>query len=66
MASKPSLFMRILQAIIHRVWTVLFFLTALSVLTLADHWWEHIAPGYRMLEGWILTGIDLIRPLVGL
>lgn len=32
MASKPSLLMRILQAIIHRVWTVLFFLTLLSVL----------------------------------
>lgn len=61
MASKPSLFMRILKAIIHRVWTVLFFLTVLSVLALANHWWENIAHAYFAVEGWILAGIDLIR-----
>jgi hypothetical protein len=53
--------MRILQAIIHRLWTVLFFLTVLSVLALGNHWWESIAAGYHVLEGWILTGVDLIR-----
>lgn len=61
MASTPSLFMRILQAIIHRVWTVLFFLSVLSILALANHWWDPIAQGYRALEGWILSGLDLIR-----
>jgi len=61
MASKPSLFMRILQAIIHRVWTVLFFLSVLAVLALGNHWWENIAVGYHVLEGWILAGMDLIR-----
>lgn len=61
MASNSSLIMRILQAIIHRLWTVLFFLTVLSVLALGNHWWESIAAGYHVLEGWILTGVDLIR-----
>jgi hypothetical protein len=61
MASKPSLFMRILQAIIHRVWTVLFFLTVLSVLALTDHWWETIASGYHALANWALAGMDLLR-----
>lgn len=61
MASKPSLFMRILQAIVHRVWAVLFFLTVLSLLALADHWWEAISSGYHVLEGWVLAGMDLIR-----
>ncbi|MGE4440850.1 MAG: hypothetical protein AB7D27_05090 [Desulfomicrobium sp.] len=61
MASKPSLFMRILQAIIHRVWAVLFFLTLLSMLALANHWWDILASGYHALESWILAGIELIR-----
>lgn len=61
MASTPSLFMRILQAIIHRVWTVLFFLSVLSVLALANHWWEPIAHAYHALEGWVVSGLDLIR-----
>jgi hypothetical protein len=61
MASNSSLFMRILRAIIHRVWTVLFFLSVLSVLALANHWWDVIAGGYHVLQSWILAGIDLIR-----
>jgi len=61
MASNPSLFMRILKAIIHRLWTVLFFLTVLSVLALSNHWWETIATGYHVLEGWVFAGMDLIR-----
>ncbi len=61
MASNSSLFMRILQAIIHRVWTVLFFLSILSVLALANHWWNHIADGYHILEGWARAGMELIR-----
>ena len=61
MASDSSLFMRILRAIIHRVWTVLFFLSVLSVLSVANHWWDVLAGGYHALQGWILTGIDLTR-----
>ena len=61
MASDSSLFMRILRAIIHKVWTVLFFLSVLSVLSLANHWWDVLAGGYHALQGLILTGIDLIR-----
>jgi hypothetical protein len=52
--------MRILRAIIHKVWTVLFFLSVLSLLFVANHWWDIIASGYHALENWILTGIELI------
>lgn len=61
MASNQSLFMRILQAIIHRVWTVLFFLTLLSVLALTNHWWDILATGYSTLAEWIMSGIAAIR-----
>ena len=61
MASNQSLFMRILRAIIHRVWTVLFFLTLLSVLALANHWWDILANGYSVLAGWIMSAIGAIR-----
>ncbi len=61
MASDSSFFMRILRAVIHRVWTVLFFLSILSLLSLANHWWDIIASGYHTLQSWILAGIDLIR-----
>jgi hypothetical protein len=61
MASNQSLFMRILRAIIHRVWTVLFFLTLLSVLVLANHWWDILANGYSALTGWIMSAIGAIR-----
>lgn len=61
MASRPSLFLRVLQAIIHKVWTVLFFLTAFSLACAANHWWDHILNGYTVFSGWVMTGIDLIR-----
>jgi hypothetical protein len=53
--------MRILQAVIHRVWTVLFFLTILSVLTVANHWWDILSNSYHSLANWVLSGIDVIR-----
>jgi len=61
MASTPSLFARILQTIIHKIWAVLFFLTVFSLATLANHWWDAILGGYHALEGLILAGLDLIR-----
>ena len=61
MASTPSLFMRILKAIIHRVWTVLFFLTVFSLATLANHWWDAIANAALAVQGLVLSGIDLFR-----
>lgn len=61
MASTPRLSIRILQAIIHRVWTVLFFLSVISLLSLANHWWDDILSGYNALQNWILAGIDLFR-----
>lgn len=61
MASKPRLFIRVLQAIIHRVWTVLFFLTAFSLATLANHWWGAILSVYLTVEGWAMAAIELIR-----
>jgi hypothetical protein len=61
MASKPRLFLRVLQAIIHRVWTVLFFLTVFSLATLVNHWWDVILRGYHAVEGWVLAAMELIR-----
>lgn len=61
MASTPRLSIRILQAIIHRVWTVLFFLSVISLLSLTNHWWDDILSGYNTLQNWILAGIDLFR-----
>jgi len=61
MASNSSFFMRILRAIIHRVWTILFFLSVLSLLSVANHWWGIIASGYHALQSWILAAIELIR-----
>jgi hypothetical protein len=57
MASRSSLFTRILQAVIHRVWTVLFFLTAFCLATLANHWWNRILGLYGSVEAWIATVI---------
>ena len=61
MASTPRLSIRILQAIIHRVWTVLFFLSVISLLSLTNHWWDDILSGYNALQNWILAAIDLFR-----
>ncbi len=61
MASTPSLFVRILQAVIHRVWTVLFFLTVFSLATLVHHWWDAIANAGLAVQGLVLSGIELLR-----
>jgi len=61
MASTPRLSIRILQAIIHRVWTVLFFLSVISLLALKNHWWDAIMSSYSLIESWILAGIGLLR-----
>ena len=61
MASTPRLSIRILQAIIHRVWTVLFFLSVIALLSLANHWWDDIMGGYNAFQNWILAAIDLFR-----
>jgi hypothetical protein len=61
MASTPSLFVRILKAIIHRVWTVLFFLTVFSLATLANHWWDVIANAGVTVQGLFQSGVDLFR-----
>lgn len=60
MASTPRLSVRILQAIIHRVWTVLFFLSVISLLALVNHWWDAIMSSYDTIESWILAGIGLL------
>lgn len=55
MASRPTLFTRLLQACIHRVWTVLVFLTVFSLATLANHWWDRILGLYRAVLTWVQT-----------
>jgi hypothetical protein len=61
MASTPSLFIRILQAVIHRVWTVLFFLSVFSVATLVNHWWDAIVSAGLALQGLATSALDLFR-----
>jgi len=61
MASNSSFFMRILRTIIYRVWTILFFLSVLSLLSVANYWWDILASGYHALQSWILAAIELIR-----
>jgi hypothetical protein len=53
--------MRILRTIIYRVWTILFFLSVLSLLSVANYWWDILASGYHALQSWILAAIELIR-----
>ena len=61
MASTPSLFTRILKAIAHRVWTVLFFLTVFSLASLTNHWWDVIADAGVAVQGLVQSGIGLFR-----
>ena len=61
MTYTPSLFVRILQAIIHRVWTVLFFLSVFSAATLVNHWWDAIANAGLTLQGLAMSALDLFR-----
>lgn len=57
MDSRVSLFTRVLQAVIHRVWTVLFFLTAFCLATLTNHWWDRILDLFTAVEAWIVAVI---------
>ena len=61
MAYTPSLFIRILQALIHRVWTVLFFLTVFSVAILINHWWDGIVSAGLTLQGLAMSALDMLR-----
>lgn len=62
MAYTPSLFIRILQTVIHRVWTVLFFLSVFSVATLINHWWDAIVSAGQSLQGLAMSALELFRP----
>lgn len=61
MASAPSLLVRVLQAIIYRVWTFLFFLTSLALVCLANHWWSAIHNGYGTVTHWIMVIVDALK-----
>ncbi len=61
MASTPSLFTRILKAIAHRVWTVLFFLTVFSLANLTNHWWDVIADAGIAVQDILQSGVGLFR-----
>jgi hypothetical protein len=61
MTYTPSLFVRILQAIIHRVWTVLFFLSVFSGATLVNHWWDDLVSAGLTLQGLVISALDLFR-----
>jgi len=53
MASRPTLFIRLLQACIHRVWTALVFLTVFSLATLTNHWWDRIQALCHAVLAWV-------------
>lgn len=57
MASRSSLFTRMLQSVIHRIWTVLFFLTTFCLATLANHWWDRIMRLLGSATAWITSVI---------
>lgn len=61
MAPKQRLLIRILQAIIHKIWAALFFLSTLSLISLANHYWSDILAGYHLAEGYCLKVLELIR-----
>lgn len=50
MASTQRLFVRILQAVIYRIWVVLFFLSVFSLVTILNHWWGDITALYQFLK----------------
>lgn len=58
MASTPRLFIRVLQAVIYRIWVVLFFLTAFSVVTILDHWWGDITNLYLILQQLVMSSLS--------
>lgn len=61
MASKPHLLMRVLQAIIYRLWTVLFFLTAISLLGLVQYFWPSLFRAGLAVQGWVMTGLQFLQ-----
>lgn len=61
MASRPHLLIRILQAVIHRLWTVLFFLMTLSLLGLAQHFWPYLLRAGLTVQTWIAAGLHFFR-----
>lgn len=63
MVSPTRLFFDILLVVIRNVWTVLFFLSSLSLLSLANHFWEDIAGVALHAQTLILNGIDYLRAL---
>ncbi|NLW81235.1 MAG: hypothetical protein GXY42_06135 [Desulfovibrionales bacterium] len=63
MTPKPRLLLRILETIIHWVWSVLFFLTVLSLLFLANHYWDIILAMVQTVHSLVLKGAELLRAL---
>lgn len=63
MTSPTRLCLHILQIVIHNIWTVLFFLSSLSILALANHFWERIASAFLSAQTLILSGLDFLRAL---
>ncbi len=63
MASKPTLFVRILLAVIHKIWAVLFFLVSLSVVSLVNHYWPFLVDCYRRMEALGLMAIDYMNSI---
>lgn len=63
MTSPTHLCLRVLQIVIRNIWTVLFFLSSLSILSLANHFWEHIVNAVLSAQTLILSSINFLRAL---
>ena len=63
MTPPARLCLQILQIIIRNVWTVLFFLSSLSILSLANHFWDDIVTGFQFAQTLVVSGLDYLRTL---
>jgi hypothetical protein len=61
MSNKPSFFLRLIQAIAHEIWAVLFILSALALIFMAHHYWQDLLDGYQVAHNFCLKIVHLIR-----
>ncbi len=63
MTSPAHFCLRVLQIVTRNIWTVLFFLSSLSILSLVNHYWEHLVNAVLSAQTLILSSIDSLRAL---
>lgn len=61
MARIAQFLFRLLLAIIHNVWTILFFLTATSILLLINHYWAALVMCYEVCANAAMQLIHFVQ-----